>query len=941
MKSLFSFLALFLTLSLGAQNYSIQGILTDAEQGAPLPGAHVMLINQENGLSRAQVSQNDGLFQFDFVKNGSYELKISFLGFEEISQTIQVQGQSVNLGTLKMGEDAIQLQTVQIIEQALPAMQNGDTTEINAQAYKTLPDANAEDLIAKMPTISLQNGKMQAQGEEVKQVLVDGKPFFGNDPKAALRSLPAEVVDKIQVFDQQSDQAQFTGFQDGETTKTINIITKSNMRAGQFGRVYAGIGEDNLKEPGVLYQAGGQVNFFNKDQRISLVGMSNNINQQNFASEDLLGVMGSNSQRSWGHGRGHGGGEDFTVSQNGGITQTHAIGINYSDKWGKKIQFSGSYFFNYADNNQTQITNREFVNTGEFQEYYNEQSLNQSTNMNHRLSGRMEVELDSFNSLIFRPQASWQSNDGTSQLFGENNRGVALISETNNMYDAKLSALSANANLLWRHKFAKERRTFSANISGGYAPKRGESFLFSQNDYYDPAPSSDTLNQFATLDANNLTAGANLDYTEPIGKNGMLMLSYRGNYQLDDSDRETYDFLESTQDYTSLNDQLSNIFSNDYLTHRLGAGYNWRKDKWMLMARGYFQRADLHNEQAYPQVQTIERTFNNILPMAMIRYDKSRSDNFRLFYRAGTDLPDFEQMQNVLNNSNPLQLTVGNPNLVQSLQHRVFLRYSKTNTEKSTVLYVLLRGSVTDNYIGTSTYLASSDDPIFAQYDVTPGAQISIPENLDGYYNTSSMVTYGIPIKPLKLNLNVDLSGSYTRTPGKINNELNYANNTNGGLGLTLASNISDKVDFSISSRSSYNWATNTLRTDRNSNFLSQTAQLKFNWIIWKGITFRSDVTYQYFDGLSADFDPNYWLWNMAIGKKVFKNQRGEINISVFDLLKQNNSLSRTITETYTQDVQTNVLQRFVMVNFIYNLRNFGQAPEPPKEQMHGPGHWH
>ncbi|MBK7409115.1 MAG: TonB-dependent receptor [Saprospirales bacterium] len=585
MKSLLSFLALFLTLSLGAQNYSIQGILTDAEQGAPLPGAHVMLISQDNGVSRAQVSQNDGLFQFDFVKNGSYELKISFIGFEEISQTIQVQGQSVNLGTLKMGEDAVQLQTIQITEQALPAMQKGDTTEINAQAYKTLPDANAEDLIAKMPTISMQNGKMQAQGEEVKQVLVDGKPFFGNDPKAALRSLPAEVVDKIQVFDQQSDQAQFTGFQDGETSKTINIITKSNMRAGQFGRVYAGIGEDDLKAPGVLYQTGGQINFFNKDQRISLIGMSNNINQQNFASEDLLGVMGSNSQRSWGRGGGHGGGEDFSINQSGGITQTHALGINYSDKWGKKIQVSGSYFFNYADNTQKQTINREFVNTGEFQEYYNEFSLSQSTNMNHRLNLRMEVELDSFNSLIFRPQATWQSNDGTSQLFGENSQGLALISETNNTYDAKLSALSTDANLLWRHKFAKDRRTFSINVSGGYAPKRGESYLFSKNDYYDPAPSSDTLNQFATLDANNMTAGANLDYTEPIGKNGMLMLSYRGNYQLDESDRETYDFLESTKDYSSLNYQLSNIFSNDYITHRLGAGYNWRKDKWMLMAR--------------------------------------------------------------------------------------------------------------------------------------------------------------------------------------------------------------------------------------------------------------------------------------------------------------------------------------------------------------------
>ncbi|MCB9283618.1 MAG: TonB-dependent receptor [Lewinellaceae bacterium] len=940
MKSLFSFLALFLTLSLGAQTYSIKGILTDAEQNVPLPGAHIMLTDQDDGMERAQVSQDDGRFVFDNLKNGTYELKITFLGFSEISQTLEVQGFSLDLGTIKMGEDAIQLEAVQIIEQALPTMQKGDTTEINAQAFKTLPDANAEDLIAKMPTVSVQNGKVQAQGEDVKQVLVDGKPFFGNDPTAALRSLPAEVVDKIQVFDQQSDQAQFTGFQDGETTKTINIITKTNMRAGQFGRVYGGIGSESFNDPKLLYQTGGQVNIFNKDQRISFVGMSNNINQQNFASEDLLGVLGSNGQRSWGRGHGHGG-EDFTVNQSGGVTQTHAIGVNYSDKWGKKVSVSGSYFFNYADNSLVQLTNRQFVNTGEFQEFYDETNRNESVNINHRLNARVEIEIDSSNSLIIRPQATLQSNDGTSILFGQNIQGLALISETNNTYDAKLQAVSANVNLLWRHKFNKDRRTFSIYLSVGYAPKRGESYLFSQNNFYDSVPASDTINQFSTLDANNWTAGANFDYTEPVGKNGMLMLSYRGNYQLDNSDRETFDFLESTQDYSSLNDQLSNIFSNDYITHRLGAGYNWRKEKWMLMARGYYQHADMANDQSYPQLVTTQRSFDNFLPMAMIRYEKSRNDNFRIFYRASTNLPSVQQLQNVLDNSNSLQLSVGNPNLVQSLQHSVFGRYSKTNTEKSTVLYVLVRGSIANNYIATSTYLAQSDNPIFQQYDVTPGAQLSIPVNLDGYYNASSMLTYGFPIKPLKLNLNLDLSGGYTRTPGLINDELNYSRNTNGAVGLTIASNISDKVDFSISSRSSYNWVNNTLRTDRNSNFLSQSAQAKFSWIIWKGITFRTDLTYQYYDGLSEGFDPNYWLWNMGIGKKIFKNQRGEINLSVFDLLQQNTSLSRTITEIYTQDVQTNVLQRFVMVNFIYNLRNFGKAPEPPKEDFHGPGHWH
>ncbi|MBK7337592.1 MAG: TonB-dependent receptor [Saprospirales bacterium] len=944
MKNLLAVLVLFFSLSLNAQNLSLSGTVTDAKGGEPLPGAHIQLADRDTGKPRAEVSGLDGKFRFDQMEAGDYTLKISYLGFLDFTREISLEGQSIDLGALRMEEDAVRLGEVLISEQALPAQQKGDTTEINANAFKTLPDASAEDLITKMPTVTMQNGKIQAQGEEVKQVLVDGKPFFGNDPTAALRSLPAEVVDKIQVFDQQSDQAQFTGFQDGETSKTINIITKPSMKAGQFGKIYAGYGYPDL------YQAGGQVNIFKKDRRISLIGMSNNINQQNFSTEDLLGVVGGGGQRGGG-GRGPGGGgpggwgpsNDFTVSQSGGITQTHAVGVNFSDKWFKKMDVSASYFFNWSDNSLEKFTDRQFVNTGEFQELYSEEAINQSTNINHRFNGRFEYKIDSLNTLTFRPRASWQSNKGESDLFGKNLRDETTISETTNNYLADLKAVNASGTLIWQHKFAKDRRTLSSEITAGYAPKRGESFLYSQNNYFDGAPSSDTLDQFTQLESYNWNGEIDFDYTEPIGKNGMLMATYEVNWKRDDSDREAFDFLESSQSYSIPNNQLTNVFTNDYVTHQAGGGYNYRKDQWTLMLRANYQRAELVNEQTSPENLTIKRSFDDILPMAMIRYEKSRNDNFRIFYRSSTRLPSIEQMQNVLNNTNPLQLSVGNPNLVQAVQHNVFGRYSKTNTEKSTVLFLLIGGGLTDDYIGNSTFLPQSDHPIFDQYEVSPGAQISTPANLDGYRNARAMLNYGFPVKPLKLNLNFDLSGNYSRTPGLVDEVLNFANNTNGGLGLTIGSNISDKLDFSVSSRTSYNWVTNTLQTNRNSNFLSQSAQLKFNWIIWKGITFRSDVTYQYFDGLSEDFDPNYWLWNMSIGKKILKNDRGEISLSVFDLLKQNNSLSRTITEVYYEDVQTTVLQQFFMLNFVYQIRNFGQAPEPPKEEAprHMGGPWH
>lgn len=311
--------------------------------------------------------------------------------------------------------------------------------------------------------------------------------------------------------------------------------------------------------------------------------------------------------------------------------------------------------------------------------------------------------------------------------------------------------------------------------------------------------------------------------------------------------------------------------------------------------------------------------------MVRLRYRVSRTENFNLVYRTNTQLPSIEQLQDVVDNNNPLQLTIGNSNLVQSYQHNLFARYSKTNTEKSSVFYALLKGGYTNNYIGSSTYLAAGDNtfPILVENEIPDGSQLTQPVNLDGYWNLRSFITYGFPVKPLKSNLNIDFTADYIKTPGLVNEELNYSNNTTVGVGLTLGSNISDKVDFTLSSRSKYNIATNTLQTKSNTDYLNQNTRLKFNWVVANGIVFRTNLTHQFYKGLSDNFDQNYILWNMSIGKKIFKNQRGEISLSVFDLLKQNNNLSRIVTEVYTEDIQTNVLQQYFMLSFRYDLRHF------------------
>ncbi len=897
-----------------SQTGTVSGTIVDAYENSQLIGTHIFLKNTT--AIQSTLSDNQGRFQFEKVSDGIYQLEVSYVGYQTFSRVVQVDGTSIDLGNLKM-EEGVDLKEIQIVEKVLPVIQLEDTTQFNANAYKTMPDADASDLIEKMPTVVIDNGTVQAQGEDVKQVLVDGKPFFGNDPTAALKNLPAEIIDKIQIYDQQSDQAQFTGYDDGESTKTINIITKSTMRSGQFGKIYGGYGYENR------YQAGGNINVFNGDQRISFIGLSNNINQQNFSSEDLLGVVGTSGKGRKGGRRGGPRKEqsgistsDFLVSQQGGITSSNAFGINFSDKWGDNLEVSASYFFNQSDNTTEQNLTQQYFDAEGLTDLYEEESLTESTNVNHRFAGVFEYKINENNSVKWRSNAIWQGNDGHETVFGQTLFNSNLLNQTESDFLANLNALNLSNSLLWRHRFNKKGRTFSINITSGFAPKSGESYLLSDN-LFETATTN--LNQCSTLDNHKWNLATNVRYTEPITEQSLLMLDYKVSYQQEESTKEVFDFVETTKVYDSFNENLSNVFSNDYFSQSLGGGYRFRSRAWRLMARANLQWSELLTEQTLPYNATTENKFLNILPMAKFSYRPSETEHFRLMYRTNTELPSIEQLQNVVDNSNPLQLSIGNPNLLQGYQHNLMGRYSKTNTKKSSVFFAMLSGSLTNNYIASSTYFSAAD------YDITleKDAQISVPVNLDGYYNLRSFLTYGFPVSPINSNLNIDFTANHTHTPGLINEELNYAINSNLGIGLTLSSNISERIDFTISSRSNFNFAENTLQAASNTNYLNQKTKLKFNLILGDGFVFRTDLTHDFYDGLADDFDSNYLLWNMSIGKKIFKNDRGEISLTVFDLLNQNNSLTRNITEVYAEDIQTNVLQQYAMLSFKYDLRNF------------------
>ncbi|MEZ4933714.1 MAG: outer membrane beta-barrel protein [Saprospiraceae bacterium] len=941
MKNFFFAILFCLTASLSAQTFTITGKAID-ETGGVLPGANVALQYPWGEVVTVSAAESNGRFFFKNIEPGGYKVEITYLGFENIVQEVTVSDANVDMGNLVLKSGSTTLDEVLVKERMVTATQDGDTTSFNAGAFKVMKDASAEELLEKMPTVSIQNGKIQAQGEDVKQVLVDGKPFFGNDPAAALKNLPAEVIAKIQIYDQASDQSKFTGFDDGNTSKTINIITNTGMNSGQFGKIYGGYGTDEK------YQAGGNMNFFNGDQRISVIGMSNNINIQNFSADDILGVMGGGSGGRGGRGGrgggrpggswGRGGSDDFLVNAQNGIARTHAIGLNYADKWGKKWDVSGSYFFNNSNSNSVESLNQQFIDGQGFGEIYSEESVANSKNTNHRLSGQIEIELDSLNSLMIRPNLSLQLNNGQSTTLGQTVFDNNLLGQTDSRYNSDLTGLNFSNNLLWRHKMQKKGRTFSINISNGYAPKKGDSQLLSESVFTTPVAAADTLNQRSDLDVNSWNVKTSFNYTEPITETSQLMVDYEISYQQEDSDKSTFDFSELTNSYSDLNTQFSNVFSNDYTTHRGGIGYNYRPNKdVMIIARARYQYATLNNDQTFPQMLQTGQSFKNFVPFAMLRYNiNGREKSLRVFYRTNTNLPSISQLQNVVDNSNPLQLSSGNPNLRQSYSNSMFVRYQATNVSKSRVFYAMLGGTITNDQIANATYFARSDNPIFSELgldSLSRGTQLTIPVNLDGYRNIRSFITYGVPVSAIKSNFNLDLNYTYTRNPGLIDNEANFSNNHAFGSGLTLSSNISDKIDFALIARPTYNVVKNTLQTTSDTKYYSQDSRIKFNWIIVEGLVLRNELAHQFYSGLSGGFNDSYLIWNFGLGKKIFKNQRGEVTFSVNDLLKQNRSISRTVTETYIQDSRTNALTRFFMLNFTYNLRNFNTGKEKTREE--------
>lgn len=935
----FSFIAAF------AQNSELTGVIQDAQSSTGISGASVLLINARDSTQRKGILADvDGKFKLTNVRVGNYRLRVSSIGYTNLETRVAVGNSPKNLGVLKLTENASQLGEVTVREKQVRVEQKGDTIQYNAGAFKTNPDATVEDLVKKMPGVTIENGVVKAQGEEVKKVTVDGQEFFGDDAALALKNLPAEIVDRVQVFDRLSEQSQFTGFDDGNAVKTINITTRQNKNNGQFGKVYAGVGDDQR------YQSGVSVNFFKKDQRLTIIGLSNNINQQNFSNQDILGVLGSSGggggmQFGGGGGRPQGGGgggagprggggggggqggfgggdaSNFMVGQQPGIAKTTSIGLNYSDNLGKKVKLSTSYFFNAANNGNQSITSREYLGT--VPQMYNDTSTTQNKNLNHRANVRLEYTIDKNNSIIFTPRISWQNNDALSALTSQTYLRTQPINTNLTSRNSSNNGFNFSGELLFRHRFAKNGRTFSINLGNNTSDQTGLTSQYSISRYFTPKDTTQIVNQQTQSQTNSNRTSLGLTYTEPVGKTGQIQLDHNVSYTLSTSDREVNAYDEKLLTYTVLKPSLSSVFDNSYLTNRTGVSYRLRSKQGMFTMGATYQNAQLASEQTYPIAQDVKYAFNSILPNAMFNYRFENKANLRIFYRTNTNAPSVNQLQGVINNSNPTQLSTGNPNLKQDYSHSLSFRYGVTNAKTAQNIMLFLNLGYSNNAIVQSTFIADKDYELAKGITLFRGSQLTKPVNLDGLFNARTFISYGIPISKIKSNLNFSAGVNYAKNPNLINDIKSFTNTYGINGGLVLSSNVSEKVDFTLSYSPTYSLVRNSVQTTLNTNYLFQNASVKINWLFGKGFLLQSEVLNQAYSGLGSGFNQNFTLWNAGFGYKFLKKQAAELRLNVFDLLKQNNSIARNVSTAYIEDARNQVLTRYFMLTFTYNLRNF------------------
>jgi hypothetical protein len=902
-----------------SQHADIKGTVIDTSEKRNLSNSVIALLRPADSVLLSYTrSDAAGNFTLQKLSPGTFIIMVTHPAYADYFDRVTITGSApVNLGNISLTLKSQLLQEV-VVQHKLGAIRiKGDTTEYVADSFKLSAGATVEDLLKKLPGIQVdKDGKITAQGEAVQKVLVDGEEFFSDDPTIVTRGLTADAVDKVQTYDKKSDQAAFTGIDDGEKTKTINLKLKEDKKKGYFGKLELGSDANKYWNNNVM------VNAFKGKRKLAAYGIMSNTGRTGL---------------DWKESMNYGAGNNVNMSDDGGISINMnddefgggqywgeglptgwAGGMLYSNKWNNdKISLNTGYQFNKLNTEARGFTQSQYILPSSTL-YNNESGNSFRSRMRNRLDGQYEYQIDSFASIKITAQGSIGKTLSSSNYDAVSLNSIGdTLSVINRTINSDADNKNFNSSLLWKQKFKKQGRTFSLSFRQNYTENNSSGFLNSHNYYYSKGLRDSTQHINQQKLNNNVAASVNVraTYTEPLSKRSLIEF----NYSIDNNHRQsginTFEQENGIGKYDQRIDSLSNDYSFNVLTHNGGIAYRYAKPKRITLSFGLnmshagYTRKDLRADSV------ITYGFTNFYPAANFSFNLGTNSSLRFNYRGNTQAPSIDQIQPIQDNTNQLNIRKGNPNLKQAFRNNFNISYNSFKLLSEQNIYTNFSFSTTQNDFSSINYL-----------DSTNGRKISQPVNVNGNYNMSGYFWYSIKIKKLGIRVGASGRGNMNHNNNFLDNLANTNNSYNVGGGPSINYEKEKKFSIWIGTGFYRNFSKSSLQPDLVTRYWTQEHYADVNvFLPWKlevntslEVNIRQKTTV-------FEKNNNSFRWNARIDRKILKNDVGRLRFSAFDILDQNIGFNRNINSNFISERTYDTLRRYFTLSFIWNFSKNGK----------------
>lgn len=948
MKKLLIWTVLLLTATLStyAQNkiVTVSGRVIEAGTKEPVELAAVQLLSLPDSAQVAgMTTSTQGYFSLSKQKPGKYLLKVSFIGY--VTKIIPVQltanVPAKKMGNIELATDAVMLQEAVVVAEAPQVTVVEDTLMYNSSAYRTPEGAMLEELVKKLPGAEIDDdGNVKINGKDLKKIMVDGKEFFGGDVKTGLKNLPVDMVDKLKTYDKKSDLARVTGIDDGEEETVLDLTVKKGMNQGWFGNADLGAGTKDR------YTGRMMLNRFVDKTQFSIIGLANNVNDQGFS----------------------GGGGGPRWRSNNGLNATKMLGANFATQT-NKLELGGSVRYNFQDADISSINSSErFLQNGNSYSNSNNKNRNKGTNLNADF--RMEWKPDTLTNIIFRPNFSYGRTNNASRsesgTFNEDPFNLIVnpndylnfdnlsddplkdirVNATNSASLSKGKSLSGNATLQVNRKLNNRGRNLTFRGVFGYGDNDNDQYTQSETRYYQLLNhlGGDSIlyrNQYITTPTRNYNYTAQVTYSEPIAKATFLQFSYQFQYKYSKSDKTTFDLLDYPDwaiggalpsGYEShAVDSLSKNAEYRYYNHDASVGLRFIRPKYQLNVGMSFQpqNSTLSYKKGDYMIDTT-RTVFNFAPNMDLRFRFSKVSQLRFTYRGRSNQPTMENLLPITDNSNPLNIRMGNPGLKPSFAHTMRLFYNTYNAEKQRGIMTHFSFTATQNSISNST-----------RYNEETGGLITRPENINGNWNAFGMFGFNTALKNKKYTINTFTNVNYQNNVAFLYNQDTKNNDRNTSTGLTLGERVTgsyrnDWFEFSLNGSINYTAERNKLRPENNQEPYTYSYGASTNITMpWK-MTLATNIANQSRRGYrDSSMNRDELIWNAQLAQSLLKGA-ATVSFEVYDILRQQSNISRSLSADMRSVSEYNGINSYCMVHFIYRLNIFGS--KAAREKMMNSG---